>query len=209
MRLPTSRKSKLFECLICGRRLTTNRISEPEIKAPWAISMAMLFTYLAGWLFNIVLCFCMVRIDPRGVARMSVLTCFQGDPAEILASPIYQPVGQLFYNSLGKSGGIFYTVAAFIILQFVCFTAMVSPKQLSLCPCNYFAPARLPTYMVDFAPAPQRPLAVRPCSISHSLCLTKVLFSLLSHWLNELIPLPLRLTLPHATVHRGFSWTLC
>jgi len=25
---------------------------------------------------------------------------FQGDPAEILASPIYQPVGQLFYNSL-------------------------------------------------------------------------------------------------------------
>jgi hypothetical protein len=38
------------------------RISEPEVKAPWAISMAMLFTYLAGFLFNIVLCFCMVRI---------------------------------------------------------------------------------------------------------------------------------------------------
>jgi hypothetical protein len=55
----------------------------------------------------------------------------QGDPAEILASPIYQPVGQLFYNSLGRGGGLFYTVAAFIILQFVCFTAMVSPKQLS------------------------------------------------------------------------------
>jgi hypothetical protein len=38
------------------------RISQPEIKAPWAISMAMLFTYVAGWLFNIVLCFCMVRM---------------------------------------------------------------------------------------------------------------------------------------------------
>jgi amino acid permease (GABA permease) len=83
----------------------TEEISEPEIKAPWAISWAMGFTYGAGWLFNIVLCFCM------------------GDPATILASPIAQPVAQIFYNSLGKGGGIFYTVCAFIILQFVCFTA--------------------------------------------------------------------------------------
>jgi amino acid permease (GABA permease) len=84
----------------------TEEISEPEIKAPWAISLAMLFTYLAGFLFNIVLCFCM------------------GDPAAILASPIYQPVAQLFYNSLGKAGGIFFTVCGFIIIKFVCFTAM-------------------------------------------------------------------------------------
>jgi len=83
----------------------TEEISEPEIKAPWAISMAMLFTYLAGFLFNIVLAFCM------------------GDITEILGSRIGQPVAQLFYNSLGKGGGIFYTVCAFIILQFVCFTA--------------------------------------------------------------------------------------
>jgi len=65
----------------------------------------MAFTYIAGWLFNIVLGFCM------------------GDITEILGSPIAQPVAQIFYNSLGKSGGIFYTVCAFIILQFVCFTA--------------------------------------------------------------------------------------
>jgi amino acid permease (GABA permease) len=84
----------------------TEEISEPEIKAPWAISLAMLFTYVAGFLFNIVLCFCM------------------GDPAAILASPIEQPVAQIFYNSLGKSGGIFYTVCGFIILEFVCFTAL-------------------------------------------------------------------------------------
>lgn len=69
--------------------------------------MAMLFTYIAGFLFNIVLCFCM------------------GNPADILASPIAQPVAQLFYNSLGKSGSIFFTVCGFIIIQFVCFTAMV------------------------------------------------------------------------------------
>jgi amino acid transporter len=84
----------------------TEEITQPEIKAPWAISMAMLFTYLAGFLFNIVLCFCM------------------GDPSTILQSPINQPVAQIFYNSLGKSGGIFFTVAGLIIIKFVCFTAM-------------------------------------------------------------------------------------
>jgi amino acid permease (GABA permease) len=86
----------------------TEEISQPEVKAPWAISLAMLFTYVAGFLFNIVLCFCM------------------GDPAVILASPIVQPVAQIFYNSLGKSGGIFFTVCGFLIIKFVCFTAMQS-----------------------------------------------------------------------------------
>lgn len=62
-------------------------------------------TYVFGFLFNIVLCFCM------------------GDPSVLLSSPIDQPVAQLYFNSLGKSGGIFYTVCALIILQFVCFTA--------------------------------------------------------------------------------------
>jgi len=83
----------------------TEEISEPEIKAPWAISMAMLCTYVLGFLFNIVLVFCM------------------GDADEVLASPIYQPVAQIFYNSLGKGASIFFTVSAFLILQFVCWTA--------------------------------------------------------------------------------------
>lgn len=86
----------------------TEEIQEPEIKAPWAISMAMLFTYVVGWLFTIVLCFCM------------------GDINSILSSDIEQPVAQIFYNVLGKAGGIVFTVCAFIILQFVCFTAMQS-----------------------------------------------------------------------------------
>lgn len=71
----------------------------------------MVFTYVVGWLFTIVLCFCM------------------GDYAAddgILASITLQPVGQLFYNSLGKGGGIFFTVCGFIIIKFVCFTAMQS-----------------------------------------------------------------------------------
>lgn len=70
---------------------------DPEIKAPWAISLAMAFAYVAGFLFNIVLCFVM------------------GDPSVVLASPIAQPVAQIYYNVLGKAGGIFYTVCAVII----------------------------------------------------------------------------------------------
>jgi amino acid transporter len=65
----------------------------------------MACTYVFGFLFNIVLCYCM------------------GDPSALLQSPIDQPVAQLYFNSLGKAGGIFYTVCALIILQFVCFTA--------------------------------------------------------------------------------------
>ena len=84
----------------------TEEIQQPEIKAPWAISMAMLFTYVVGWLFTIVLCFTM------------------GSPKAILGSSIQQPVAQIFYNVLGKSGGIAFTVFAFIIIKFVCFTAM-------------------------------------------------------------------------------------
>lgn len=77
----------------------TEEIRNPEIKAPWAISMAMLFTYVAGWLFNIVLCFVM------------------GNPDDILASPIEQPVAQIFTNVLGKSGGIVFTLCAFVIIS--------------------------------------------------------------------------------------------
>lgn len=65
----------------------------------------MAFTYIAGFLFNIVLGFC------------------SGDLTTILASEFGQPVAQIYYNNLGTAGGVFFTVCAFIILQFVCFTA--------------------------------------------------------------------------------------
>lgn len=79
-------------------------MKEPERKAPWAISVAMVFTYVLGILYNIVLAFCM------------------GDPIDILNSS--QPVAQIYYNSLGKGGGIFYTVAMFIIMNFVGVSAL-------------------------------------------------------------------------------------
>lgn len=74
-------------------------MDEPEKKAPWAISMAMLFTYVTGFLYNIVLCFCM------------------GDPQDILAAS--QPVIQIYYNSLGKAGGVAFAVFMFIIINFL------------------------------------------------------------------------------------------
>jgi amino acid transporter len=58
----------------------TEEINQPEIKAPWAISMAMLFTYLAGFLFNIVLCFCMVRISISSPCLDDTLTPYSGRP---------------------------------------------------------------------------------------------------------------------------------
>ncbi|RFU36272.1 hypothetical protein B7463_g120, partial [Scytalidium lignicola] len=75
-------------------------IKQPELKCPWAISGALLFTYIGGWIFTIVLTICM------------------GNPEDILSSPIGQPVAQIFYNVLGKGGGIFFTVAAFIVINF-------------------------------------------------------------------------------------------
>lgn len=81
-------------------------VRNPAKTVPWAIASALTFTYVVGWLYNIVLVFTM------------------GDPAELLASPIGQPVAQLFYNVMGKGASIFFTVAAFIIMNFVCITAL-------------------------------------------------------------------------------------
>lgn len=74
----------------------------------------MLFTYIAGWLFNIVLCFVMGDITGDG---------------SILSSPIQQPVAQIFYNVLGKAGAIFFTVCALIILKFGNISTMQSAAR--------------------------------------------------------------------------------
>lgn len=47
-----------------------------------------------------------------------------GDPATTLTSPIGQPVAQIFYDNIGQAGGVFFTVAAFIILNFTGITAI-------------------------------------------------------------------------------------
>ncbi|KAJ0119954.1 mino acid permease [Diaporthe amygdali] len=86
----------------------------PAVTVPTAISSALGFTYVVGWLFTIVLSFCMGPLD---------LT--SDDPAHnILASAIEQPVVQIYYNVMGKHAAIFFAVAAFIIMNFVCITAL-------------------------------------------------------------------------------------
>lgn len=81
-------------------------IDKPEIKAPWAIFIAMALTYVVGWLFTIVLTFTM------------------GEPSDILSSSLGQPVIQLFYNNLGKAGSIVFAVCAFLILNTCAMTAV-------------------------------------------------------------------------------------
>ncbi|KAI7775566.1 hypothetical protein LA080_006577 [Diaporthe eres] len=86
----------------------------PAITVPTAISSALGFTYVVGWLFTIVLAFCMGPLD---------LT--SDDPSQnILASAIEQPVVQIYYNVMGKRAAIFFAVSAFIIMNFVCITAL-------------------------------------------------------------------------------------
>ena len=81
-------------------------IKDPELKAPWAIALALGATYIAGWLFTIVLTYCSGNIE------------------DILASPVAQPVAQIFYNVIGPAGGVFFTICAFFVLNFTAITAI-------------------------------------------------------------------------------------
>lgn len=81
-------------------------ILNASVRAPQAIACALSVTYVLGFLFNIVLAFCM------------------GDLTAILGSEIGQPVAQIFYDVMGKTGGIVFTVFAFIILNFTGITAL-------------------------------------------------------------------------------------
>lgn len=104
--------SFMFGCLSVSWTMTdydaTAHICEemkrPGVVAPWAISLAMMFTYGVGFLYNIVLAFCM------------------GDPVDIMNQT--QPVAMIYYNSLGKGGGIFFTVAMFIVMNMVGISAL-------------------------------------------------------------------------------------
>ena len=81
-------------------------IKNPEVKAAWSIAMALLFTWIGGWLYTIVLAYCV------------------GDVSLKLENVVDQPVAQIFYDVIGRSGGIFFTVAAFIVLNFTAMTAI-------------------------------------------------------------------------------------
>jgi amino acid permease (GABA permease) len=75
-------------------------IQNAAVRAPQAIASALFLTYSLGFLFNIVLAYTM------------------GDITNLLSSPTAQPFSQIFYNVLGATGGILFTLFAFIILNF-------------------------------------------------------------------------------------------
>lgn len=125
----------------------TEEIKDPELKAPWAISMAMLFIYVVGWLFTIVLCFVLGDITGQN---------------SILDSPIEQPVSQIFFNILGKSRGIIFTVCAFIIISL---NAVYSP------PCNRLLEPYSPSLAISSFRLVTSGLESSREPVAHSCCL--------------------------------------
>ena len=81
-------------------------IKNPAIKAPVAIISALGTTYVLGWILNIVLCLCM------------------GAGSDLLTSPTGLPAAQIFYNVLGKNGGIIFMALSAVICNFTGATAI-------------------------------------------------------------------------------------
>jgi amino acid permease (GABA permease) len=75
---------------------------DPSRVVPLAIAAGSVTTYILGFLFNMVLVFCM------------------GDPVKLAHTPHGQPVAQIFYDVMGPGAAVFFTVMGFIVLNFVC-----------------------------------------------------------------------------------------
>jgi amino acid transporter len=86
-------------------------IKNPAIKAPIAIISALGATYVLGWILNIVLCLCM------------------GTGSDLLTSPTGLPAAQIFYNVLGKNGGIIFMVLSAVICNFSVATGVQSQAR--------------------------------------------------------------------------------
>lgn len=99
----------LFGCLTPAWIMTsadsTARIAEeakdPARIVPKAIANATTFTYIIGFLFNLVLVICM------------------GDPLELVQSLSGQPVAQLFFNAMGRTPAILFTLCGFVVMNLV------------------------------------------------------------------------------------------
>jgi amino acid permease (GABA permease) len=109
----------LFGCLSPAWIMTncdaTAHIAEeakdPSRVVPFSIFAASTVTYVVGWLFNIVLVFCM------------------GDPVAIAHSEAGQPVAQIFYNVMGPGPAVFFIVVGFIVMNFVCIPSTQSGSR--------------------------------------------------------------------------------
>ncbi|KAL6720323.1 polyamine transporter tpo5 [Lecanora helva] len=89
----------------------SEEIQEPEIKAPWSITIAIGASWIVGWLFNIVLAYTV------------------GDPLDKLNSPVAQPVAQIFYEVMGRRPAVFFTVAAYVVQNFGALAAIQAASR--------------------------------------------------------------------------------
>ncbi|KAK0734546.1 amino acid/polyamine transporter I [Lasiosphaeria miniovina] len=109
----------LFGCLTPAWIMTsadsTARIAEeakdPARIVPKAIANATTFTYVVGFLFNLVLVLCM------------------GDPLDLINSPSGQPVAQLFFNAMGRVPAIFFTLSGFVVMNLVAIPGLQSGSR--------------------------------------------------------------------------------
>ncbi|KAK3335834.1 amino acid permease 2 [Cercophora scortea] len=107
----------LFGCLTPAWILTsadsTARIAEeakdPSRIVPKAIANATTFTYIIGFLFNLVLVLCM------------------GDPRDLATSS--QPVAQLFFNAMGRGPAIVFTLCGFVVMNLVAIPGIQSGSR--------------------------------------------------------------------------------
>ncbi|GAB1310715.1 polyamine transporter tpo5 [Madurella fahalii] len=109
----------LFGCLTPAWIMTsadsTARIAEeaknPSLVVPKAIAHATTFTYVVGFLFNLILVLCM------------------GDPRGLLASASGQPVAQLFFNAMGRAPAIVFTLSGFAVMNLVAVPGLQSGSR--------------------------------------------------------------------------------
>ncbi|KAK4167122.1 putative amino-acid permease [Cladorrhinum sp. PSN259] len=109
----------LFGCLTPAWIMTsadsTARIAEeakdPSRIVPKAIANATTFTYIIGFLFNLVLVLCM------------------GDPLDLVQSPSGQPVAQLFFNAMGRAPAILFTLCGFAVMNLVAIPGIQSGSR--------------------------------------------------------------------------------
>ncbi|KAK4184701.1 putative amino-acid permease [Podospora australis] len=109
----------LFGCLTPAWIMTsadsTARIAEeakdPSRIVPKAIANASTFTYIIGFVFNLVLVLCM------------------GDPLELVKSPSGQPVAQLFFNAMGRAPAICFTLCGFAVMNLVAIPGIQSGSR--------------------------------------------------------------------------------
>ncbi|KAM7200200.1 amino acid permease [Naviculisporaceae sp. PSN 640] len=109
----------LFGCLTPAWIMTsadsTARIAEeakdPSRVVPKAIANATTFTFVIGFLFNLVLVLCM------------------GDPRKLVDSASGQPVAQLFFNAMGRAPAIFFTLAGFVVMNLVAIPGLQSGSR--------------------------------------------------------------------------------